>query len=238
MLMSERWARWRERLGLRQGLVLAAAVAAAGLAVTSYETGTLSTLEGQSVNARFAIRGPEPPPRNIAIVAVDEKTLKAINVRPPIPRIYYARALDKLRSAHPALLAIDVQFIGRTDPRDDMALRAALARDGPVVLATHEAAGGPLAVPAGVRHPAGVVLASASVEPDNDGILRRMIYAPVALPTLAVRAAELLSLARHQPTPVSRQPCLGRFPWPAGHIPHLFPHRRGQGARCTGRVLR
>jgi CHASE2 domain-containing sensor protein len=199
MLMSERWARWRERLGLRQGLVLVAALAAAGLAVTSYEIGTLSTLEGQSVDARFAIRGPEPPQRDIAIVAVDEKTLKAINVRPPIPRIYYARALDKLRSAHPALIAIDVQFIGRTDLRDDMALRAALARDGPVVLATHEAADGPLAVPAGVRHPAGVVLASASVEPDNDGVLRRMIYAPVALPTLAVRAAELLS--RHTISP-------------------------------------
>jgi CHASE2 domain-containing sensor protein len=197
--MSERWARWRERLGLRQGLLLVAAVAAAGLAVISYEIGALSTLEGQAVDARFAIRGPEPPPRNIAIVAVDEKTLRAINARPPIPRIYYARALDKLRSAHPALLAIDVQFIGRTDPRDDTALRAALARDGPVVLATHETADGPLAVPAGVRHPAGVVLASASVEPDNDGILRRMIYAPVALPTLAVRAAELLS--RHAISP-------------------------------------
>jgi len=199
MLMSERWARWRERLGLRHGLVLVAAVAAAGLAVTSYKIGALSALEGQAVDARFAIRGPEPPPRNIAIVAVDEKTLKAINVRPPIPRIYYARALDKLRSARPALLAIDVQFIGRTDLSDDVALRAALARDGPVVLATHEAAGGPLAVPAGVRRPAGVVLASASVEPDHDGVLRRMIYAPVALPTLAVRAAELLS--RHAISP-------------------------------------
>jgi CHASE2 domain-containing sensor protein len=199
MLMSERRARWRERLGLRHGLLLVTAVAAAGLAVTSYEIGALSALEGQTVDARFAIRGPEPAKRNIVIVAVDEKTLAAINARPPIPRIYYARALDKLRSARPALLAIDTQFIGRTDPRDDVALLAALARDGPVVLATHEAVGGPLAVPAGVRHPAGVVPASASVEPDPDGVLRRMIYAPIALPTFAVRAAELLS--RHVISP-------------------------------------
>jgi len=206
--MSERWARCRERLGLRQGLVLVAAVAAAGLAVISYEIGALTTLEGQAVDARFAIRGPEPPERNIAIVAVDEKTLKAINVRPPIPRIYYARALDKLRSARPALLAIDVQFIGRTDLRDDTALRTALARDGPVVLATHETADGPLAVPANVYRPAGVVLASASVEPDNDGILRRMIYAPVALPTLAVRAAELLT--RHA---ISSRPFSANHAW-------------------------
>ena len=201
--MAERRARWRERLGLRHALVLIVALAAAGLAVSAYETGALSALEGQAVDARFAVRGPEPADRNIAIVAVDEKTLMAINARPPIPRIYYARALDKLHSARPALLAIDVQFIGRTDPSDDVALQAALARDGPVVLATHEAADGPLPVPAGMRHPAGVVLASASVDPDQDGVLRRMIYAPVALPTLAVRTAELLS--RHAISP-------GRFP--------------------------
>jgi len=203
MSMAERRARWRERLGLRHALVLIVALAAAGLAVSAYETGALSALEGQAVDARFAVRGPEPADRNIAIVAVDEKTLMAINARPPIPRIYYARALDKLHSARPALLAIDVQFIGRTDPSDDVALQAALARDGPVVLATHEAADGPLPVPAGMRHPAGVVLASASVDPDQDGVLRRMIYAPVALPTLAVRTAELLS--RHAISP-------GRFP--------------------------
>ena len=69
MVMSERWARWRQRLGLRHGLLLVAAVAAAGLAVTSYEIGALSALEGQTVDARFAIRGPEPAERNIVIVA-------------------------------------------------------------------------------------------------------------------------------------------------------------------------
>src|SRR5262249_39736293 len=43
ILMSERWAQWRERFGLRQGLVLIAALAAAGLAVPSFKLAELSS---------------------------------------------------------------------------------------------------------------------------------------------------------------------------------------------------
>ncbi len=195
--MSELWSRVGDRVWLRHVLLATAASGAALLALITYETGAFNGLERQSVDARFSIRGPERPGHGIVIIGVDQKTLTAINARPvpgsPIPRIYYARLLDRVRAARPRLIAIDAQFIGRSDAKDDNALLAAIRRDGPVLLATHDTTAGPIPVPAGVRNASGALLASAAVDTDPDGVLRRMIYRAVNLPTLAVIAAEMLS---------------------------------------------
>jgi CHASE2 domain-containing sensor protein len=186
------WDNLRKRLWLRHALLAVAALAASLLAVLSHATGALNGLERQSVDARFSIRGTKAPDPRIVIVAVDLKTLEAINARPPIPRADYARALDGVRAGNPRLIVLDAQLEGKTDPRDDSMVVAAIKRDGPVLLATHEDERGPIPVPAGTSNVPGGVVASASVDPDPGGVLRRMIYRPVALPTLAVRAAELL----------------------------------------------
>jgi hypothetical protein len=90
------------------------------------------------------------------------------------------------------MIGIDTQFIGRSDAEEDNALLAAIARDGPVLLATHDGPQGPIPVPAGVVDAPGAVLGSAAIDKDPDGLLRRMLYAPVGLKTLAVRAAEMV----------------------------------------------
>ena len=125
------------RLWLRHAPLAAAALGAGALAPLAYETGTLNGLERQTVDARFAIRGAQPPGGGVVIVGVDQRTLSAIGARPPIPRGYYAQVLDRLRAAHPRLIAIDAQFIGTTDRRDDGAPLAAIARDGPILLHVH-----------------------------------------------------------------------------------------------------
>ncbi len=89
------------RLWLRHALLAAAALGAGGLALLSYATGALNGLERQTVDARFAVRGAEPTGGGVVIVGVDQRTLSAIGARPPIPRRYYAQALDRLRAAHP-----------------------------------------------------------------------------------------------------------------------------------------
>ncbi|HWK17538.1 MAG TPA: CHASE2 domain-containing protein [Solirubrobacteraceae bacterium] len=180
------------RLWLRHALLAAAALGAGALALLAYETGALNGLERQTVDARFAIRGAQPPGGGVVIVGVDQRTLSAIGARPPIPRGEYAQALDRLRAAHPRLIAIDAQFIGATNPRDDGALLAAIARDGPILLATQDSVDGTLPVPANVPGARGAVLGSAAVDTDPDNVLRRMIYAAVRLKTFAVVAAELL----------------------------------------------
>ena len=149
----------------------------------------------------------------MVIVAVDSKSVAAIGVRPPIPRSYYASLLDRLRAAGPRVIALDAQLNGKTDQLDDRALRAAIARDGPILLATHEASAqngsNSETVPVlGVRSLPGAILASAAVDNDPDNVLRRMIYTPVRLKTLAVRAAELFTGRR-----VSQQEFPGNHAW-------------------------
>jgi CHASE2 domain-containing sensor protein len=178
--------------------MLAAAVAAlsALLVLICYAAGLLDNVERQSVDQRFSWRGTQSPGSQIVIVAVDQATLQKVGIRPPLPRSDYAAVLDRVRSQSPRLIGVDAQFIGRTDPADDNALLAAIARDGPVLLVTHEGSRGPITVPADVPGAAGAVPVSGAIDKDPDGVLRRMLYAPVRMETFAVRAAEML---RNQP---------------------------------------
>ena len=182
------------RLWLRHALLAGVAVVAGLLALLSYELGALNSIEGTTIDMRFSLRGTEPPGGGIVIVAFDQPTLNSFDQRYPVPRSYYARLLDRLHADHPRLIAMDVQFDGKTDPSDDNALLAAVARDGPVVLGTQDFPGrvGVLPVPAGVRNAPGAVPASVAVSYDTGGILRHMIYAAVRLPTFAVVTAGLL----------------------------------------------
>ena len=181
----------RLRLSRRGMLVAAVAAPSAVLVLICYAAGLLDNVERQSVDQRFSWRGTQSPGSQIVIVAIDQTTLQKMGVRPPLPRADYAQVLDRVRSGSPRVIAVDAQFIGRSDPADDNALLAAIGRDGPMVLATHEGSQGPITVPAGVTGAPGAKPASAAIEKDTDDVLRRMLYAPVDLETLAVRAAEM-----------------------------------------------
>ncbi len=194
--------RWLPRFTLRDTLVAGVAGVVAVLVLALYGLSALASLERASIDTRFSVRGAQSPGADIVIVAIDQKTLTALNVQPPIPRADYAHVLDRIHAGAPRLVAIDTQFIGRSHPADDQALLAAIARDGPVILATHEGDQGPIPVPAGVGDAPGVISASAAIDTDPDGVLRRMLFAPVQLPTFAVRAAELIG---HPVTPFSHQ---------------------------------
>jgi CHASE2 domain-containing sensor protein len=191
------------RLTLRDTLVAGVAGAVAVLVLVLYCVSALANLERASIDTRFSVRGAQSPGTDIVIIGIDQKTLTALNVQPPIPRADYAQVLDRIHAAAPRLIAIDTQFIGRSHPADDEALLGAIARDGPVILATHEGDQGPIPVPAGVGDARGAIPASAAIDKDPGGVLRRMLFAPVQLPTLAVRAAELID--GHTMKPFSHQ---------------------------------
>ena len=153
-------------------------------------TGLASDLDNRVVDARFHVRGAVSASHDIVLVALDQQSLTYLDARPPIDRSVYAELLDRVHAAGPQALAVDVQFIGKTNPASDEALLAAIDRDGPVVVATHEGADGPVPVPAGANGAAGARPATAAVATDADNVVRRMLLAPVALKTFAVRAAE------------------------------------------------
>jgi CHASE2 domain-containing sensor protein len=185
-----------------------------------YGAGVLNNLERRSVDERFSWRGAQSPGSDIVIVGIDQTTLQALGIRPPLPRSDYAQVLDHVRAASPRTIGIDTQFIGRSDPGNDNALLAAIARDGPVLLATHDGPQGPITVPADVANAPGAVVASAAIDKDPDGVLRRMLYAPVRLKTLAVRAA---AMVRNRPVNAADFP--GNHAWidfrgPPGTFPH------------------
>jgi len=210
----------RFRPSRRDILVAAVAVPVAVFVLVLYAAGLLNNVERQSVDERFSWRGAQSPGSQIVIVGVDQTTLQTLGTQPPLPRSDYARVLDRVRAASPRMIGIDIQLTGRSDPADDNALLAAIARDGPVLLATHEGDQGPITVPAGVADAPGAVPASAAVDKDPDGVLRRMLYAPVGLETFAVRAAEMF---RNQPVSPADFP--GNHAWidfrgPPGTFPH------------------
>jgi CHASE2 domain-containing sensor protein len=182
----------RLRLNRRDILAATVAVLVASFVLILYTAGLLDNFERQTVDERFSWRGAQSPGSQIVIVGIDQTTLETLRAHPPLPRADYAQVLDRLHAAAPRMIGIDAQFIGRTDPADDNALLAAIARDGPVLLGTHDGPHGPITVPAGVAGAPGAIPASLAIDKDPDGVLRRMLYAPVRLETLAVRAAEIV----------------------------------------------
>lgn len=182
----------RPKLGRREALAGVVGGLVVIFVLILYASGVLNNLERQSVDERFSWRGAQAPGNQIVIVAIDQATLQTLGTRPPLPRSDYAKVLDRLHAASPRMIGIVTQFIGRSDAAEDNALLAAIARDGPVLLATHDGPQGPIPVPAGVVEAPGVVLGSGAIDKDPDGVLRRMLYAPVGLKTFAVRAAEMV----------------------------------------------
>jgi CHASE2 domain-containing sensor protein/predicted Ser/Thr protein kinase len=114
--------------------VLLPALCGVVVAVGLGATGGLDRLELASIDTRFDLRGTQPPPEDVVIVALDERSLERFG-RPPIPRTVHARLLDRLRAARPKVIAYDFQFVHRR-PREDPALRTAVGLARPVVLAT------------------------------------------------------------------------------------------------------
>ncbi|MHB8660205.1 MAG: CHASE2 domain-containing protein [Solirubrobacteraceae bacterium] len=175
-------------------VLLTIALISGGIALLADATHALRSLELSTIDARFALRGYRPPPRNIVLVALDARTLDKLGVRPPLRRSLQARLLERLHKSHPRLIADDFQFIGRTDAGDDRALIRALFHAKPVLLGTHDGSDGVVPVIGGVNLPhIGASVASVAVLNDPDGKVRRMLYAPVALKSFDVAAAELAS---------------------------------------------
>lgn len=135
----------------------------------------MNRAELNSVDARFEVRGEREPIRDVVIVAIDQKTLGELGVRPPFPRSLHARVIDRLEEAGADQIAIDIEFAERSEPREDRALLASLRRAQPVVLATHDVGPERLGIPAGEDpREVGARLGSIEVLTDQDSVVRQM----------------------------------------------------------------
>lgn len=130
---------------------------------------------------------PAPANPNIAIIAIDSKSLDEIGTF-PWPRAVYAALLDRLQAEPPRLVAFDLLF-PQPSP-DDAALASAMVKNGSVLLATS-------GVPAAAFPPeaetlptfdvvilpdetllnAAAAIGHKTVDPDADGVVRRLATA-------------------------------------------------------------
>jgi adenylate cyclase len=98
------------RRRLRLLLLFAVGLLAGGIGVLAYATNALRTIENDSVDARFSIRGDRKPPPNIVIVGVDDSTIQHLNLQWPYPRSLHAKVIERLHSLGAKAIAVDILF--------------------------------------------------------------------------------------------------------------------------------
>jgi adenylate cyclase len=118
-------------------LVATAATAALAGGIVSW-TSVLRRVENDTLNARFAVRGHQPP-GPFTIVGIDDKTLAAPGIqRWPWPRSLQGRLVRAVLRLHPRLIVYDIQITEPTTAAQDLALYSAISAARPVVMVTSE----------------------------------------------------------------------------------------------------
>ena len=181
----------KRRNRTRTMLFLGVGALTTAIAVGAYAGHALRSVELKSVDTRFSIRGSTGTPKNIAVVAVDATTFSAFNTAQlpdqwPFPRRFHARVINNIAAGHPKAIGIDIQFTEPTDRADDNALIESVTKAGHVVLAATEVDAHGRTNVFGGYIPPGAHAASANLQPDPDGVIRRVPYAVDGLTTFGL----------------------------------------------------
>jgi len=215
----------KRRKHLRTKLFLGVAFVATGLSLLAYafHFGFFENLERQSIDTRFSIRGSLNPPRNLAILTVDDTTFNDLKQTWPFNRTLHAKVIDRVCAGHPKAIAMDIQF---TEPRtaaEDNALGQAIYDcNGRVALATTEV--GPDGQPGLIFDSSAIrqfhaKAGNANFSTDPADVVRRMPYEIDGLKSFALGAAELATGKT-----ISRSDMAGSSQWidyagPPGTVP-------------------
>ena len=179
---------------VRTLLLIGCALSVALTALLLDATDALRRLELTTVNQRFDVRGPEPPPAGVVLVAVDDKTFSTLQQQWPFNRRLHARAIRQLTTAGARVIAYDVQFTEQTDPDADNALIEAVRASGRVVLAATEVGeGGTTNIfggDTGLSY-SRATPGNSNFAPDVDDRIRRMPFASQGLESFSLASARL-----------------------------------------------
>jgi adenylate cyclase len=188
--MRSRQVRRARTIGL-----LAVAALSVGLGVVAYATDLFRTLDLNTVDTRFSIRGTQERPDDIVVVGIDDKTFNALDRQWPFPRHLHAELIDRLGKAGARVIAYDVQFSEPTVPKEDNALVLSVQRADGVVLSTtevNERGEGNVFGGEGVAEQVGARVGNTTVQVDPGGVLRHFFVSYqglVSFPVAAVEAA-------------------------------------------------
>ncbi len=212
---------------LRATLLLAAALTIAAVGLAAQAGHALHRFDLSTVNLRFTLRGTQPAPKDIVLVAIDDKTYHS----PPQPtwpfnRHDHAKVLRNLKKAGAKVIAYDVQFTEQSrSAAADQALIDASRAAGPdrVVMASTDPTddgqtqifGGPL----GLLPYSRAVQAFSAYPFDADGRDRRMLFQVNGLRSFDLAAASLYT--GHTIRPPSGDSAWIDFTGPPFHVPQL-----------------
>jgi adenylate cyclase len=211
---------------LRTLLLLAAMVVVVGAGFALKATDALRTAELSSLDERFKVRGTQPTPSNVVIVAIDDKTFNDLQEQYPFRRRWDARVIRRLTRAKPAAIAYDVQFTEQSqDPEDDGRLILAVRAARNVVLAATEVSdkgttnifGGP-GKNGGLPYSRGIE-SNSNYQVDADDRIRRLPFSLQRLVSFPIAAART-ALGRQPDLPSGNSAWID-FPGPPGTIPRL-----------------
>jgi len=85
----------------------------------------------------FALRGTRQPPNDVLVVSIDKESADALNLPDDPrkwPRTLHAKLVDNLSAAGAAVIAFDVNFTERHEPREDNAFAEAVRKARNIVL--------------------------------------------------------------------------------------------------------
>jgi adenylate cyclase len=179
------------------GLVALGAVA---LALVGYGAHLLRTLDLNTVDTRFSIRGNEKATKNIVVVGIDSTTFQAVNQQWPFPRAVEAQVLTRISAGRPAAIAFDIVFSDASTlgQKDDIALLNAIGNSkSPTVFSFQETdANGDvrflgLGQKQSVLRQAGVYPGSTLFPFDPGSYIRRMSYSIDHLTTFPIVVAQV-----------------------------------------------
>lgn len=97
--------------------------------------GVFGNLEHRVQDAFFRQRGAREVSNDVVIVAIDNETFSALDVRWPFPRSYHAKLIENLSLAGVRQIVFDVEFIESGDEEQDLMLAGAAVRHQNVVFA-------------------------------------------------------------------------------------------------------
>ncbi|HTQ67409.1 MAG TPA: CHASE2 domain-containing protein [Solirubrobacteraceae bacterium] len=201
--------------------LLAVALVALGAGLGVHFSSALRWLDRNTVDARFQLRGSQGPPPGVVVVGIDNQSLRTLP-RPPIPRRYHARLIERLHAAGAKLIVYDIAFDQATDELDDEALLEAASRYSPIVFATSlispsgqtQVLGGNAAVES-----MGDRVAASYLPVDSDGALRHTLAHFDGLPTIAAVVSQ--ELQRHPATAAQFEGGWIDFRGPPGTVKNL-----------------
>jgi CHASE2 domain-containing sensor protein len=187
----------------RVAVLAAVGLVAVVLALVANASHALRAVELTTIDTRFSIEGASAAPKNVVLVNIDAATVGALDGF-PFHRRYDAAVIDRLVAGGARAIGFDVEFVTRTDGRDDNALIIAIGHAHGIVLASiYVNKNGTTPVLGGVAEAYGAHVGFVGLKFDSDGVERRYVYSQNGLLSFPVALAEQVT---GHPVPASEFP--------------------------------